>query len=174
MEYRGGFRHFFEREAVAVWVWIVELPSADELLNLIAQRAVGVGARHDAPFVRVHGEFREHAHERVRDVLPRRARGRLHEFDDGIDRHSLRRVDDELFPLPRVAAHFEQARECIRLQRAHHTRNAFLQCRGFLAAFGFQLFGDLQQVPYHDLIVRGVLLVLVDRLRHNHRIRGLR
>jgi hypothetical protein len=108
LEHRRCARHLLEREPVAVGIRVVELPAADELLHLVAQCTIGVRARQGASFVCVNGELRKHAHKRMRDVLPRRVRRRLHKLHDGVHRHALCGVEHELLALPRVASHLEE------------------------------------------------------------------
>ena len=64
--------------------------------------------------------LREHADHRVRHVLLLGRCRCLDEIDNGIRRHTLRRVEHEAAALILVAAHFQKSRQRLRLQCRQH------------------------------------------------------
>ena len=164
-EERRTLGHVVERDPVAVGVRILELPPRHELLDLFPQCAVGLHSAVRCTAVGMGRHLRQHAHHRRRHRLPRRLRRRLHELHHRVHGHALRRVVDELTALPHVAAHGEQSLERVGRELAHELAHALGERGRVAASLHLELFGDLQQVADHHLVVRRVALGLLDRLR---------
>ena len=161
-------RHLLECGRVGERVRIVQRPGSDETLHVLAKRTIGRSAASADVARGVRGELGQHAHQRVRDRLPFRARGRLHQLNHRVDVHSLRRVEHELSALQIVAAHLEQTPKRCRLKGADKLRNPSLQSRGrrdgrFVVA---HLVGDLEQIAHDHLVVRCLAIMFVDGVRH--------
>ena len=97
-------------------------------------------------------------------------RHRAHDVEDRIDSQSVRRIDRELRTLRAIASHFDQAAQGRRLQRTDQLRRAASQRHRLRAAGVLQFIRNLEEVSDDDLIVRGAMLILIDRLGNDGRL----
>ena len=156
-----------EHDTVLIGVWVRETPIHDQLAHVLPEGQFGFGANGRRATFGVRRELREQTQQRLGDDLMRRFRGASHQRQHGLQRHALRRVQNEPAPLRDIAAHLQQAAQLLGIQRADELRDALLQPGGFRGLRRRQLVGNLQQVTDDDLIVRLLAFVGVDRLGHD-------
>ena len=110
---------------------VVQLPARQQLAHLLAQRSVGQGPHRLVSELGMLGQLGEHSHQPVRNRLTAGIGRRLDDFDDRLDGHTIRGVQDELAPLCRIATHLDEPAQRLRSHRPNQLSRPSAEHGGF-------------------------------------------
>ncbi len=164
--------HSLQRIPVGFGIGILERPVAQQRAHLIAQRLISQNAGLGRTLLRMLRQLGQHSQQRIGHGLVCRVRHRAHDFEDRVDRESMRRVNRELESLSVVATHFDEPPQRARLERPDELGRAAPQGHRFGTTDVFQFVRDLQQISDDDLIVGSALGMVVDGFRDRARLGG--
>ena len=157
--------------SVRVWIWVLELPSRQQTVDLFAKGTVGERAHMLSSEFCMRRELGEHSYEPIGNDLAARVGGRLDDLDDRVHRHAAGCAEHKRAALPDVSPHCEQSLQRFWPQSGNQTRRASAERPEIRARRASQLLRDLKQIADDHLVVRSGSTMLVYRLRHNGRLR---
>ena len=167
----GGRRQMLQHLSIRFWIWIVELPSGQQAIDLFAQRAVGERPHMLLSELRMGRELREHSDEPVGNHLAAGVGGGLDDLDDRVDRHAAGCAEHERPALREVSAHRKESLQRFRPQFCNQASRTSAKRSEICAGGAAQLLRDLKQIADDNLVVGSGSAMLVDRLRHNGGLR---
>ncbi len=167
----GGLRREVLQDArVVLGVGILELPTGQQLRDLIAKGGVGNRPGRLGSGARLRREFRHQPDHAVRDHLTVGVGRRLHDLQHRSDIHSVGGIEDERAALRRVPAHVNQTAQRFRTQAGDEDRGSLAERLDLGGRRGPELAGNLQEVADDDLVVGGGPVLLFDGARDVGRV----